>query len=101
VIGADGRHSVVADAIKPEQYNDRPSLESVYYTYWSGVPMAAILMVVARPEDSTWQAHPADCLNLSASSFSGHRIPTPGDGREALNRTTAMSSACPSLLQLF
>jgi 2-polyprenyl-6-methoxyphenol hydroxylase-like FAD-dependent oxidoreductase len=39
VIGADGRHSVVAKAVAPELYHERPPLESVYYTYWSGLPM--------------------------------------------------------------
>jgi 2-polyprenyl-6-methoxyphenol hydroxylase-like FAD-dependent oxidoreductase len=39
VIGADGRHSVVAKAVAPEQYNERPPLEWIYYTYWSGLPM--------------------------------------------------------------
>src|SRR5678815_5473178 len=39
VIGADGRHSMVARTMKAEQYNERPELESSYYTYYSGVPM--------------------------------------------------------------
>ena len=39
VIGADGRHSVLARAVHPEQYNDRSELNSSYYSYWSGVPM--------------------------------------------------------------
>lgn len=39
VIGADGRHSLVADAVLPEQYNEKPPLLAGYYSYWSGVPM--------------------------------------------------------------
>ena len=39
VIGADGRHSIVATAVRPEQYNERPPLLAAYYTYWSGLPM--------------------------------------------------------------
>jgi 2-polyprenyl-6-methoxyphenol hydroxylase-like FAD-dependent oxidoreductase len=38
VIGADGRHSLVAKAVQPARYNERPVLMSPYYTYWSGVP---------------------------------------------------------------
>ena len=38
VIGADGRHSLVAKAVRPEQYNEKPPLESGYYTYWSNLP---------------------------------------------------------------
>jgi flavin-dependent dehydrogenase len=39
VIGADGMHSTVARAVKPEEYNTKPSLSFGYYAYWSGVPM--------------------------------------------------------------
>ena len=39
VIGADGRHSTVARAVKAEQYNEKPQLQASYYSYWSGVPM--------------------------------------------------------------
>jgi 2-polyprenyl-6-methoxyphenol hydroxylase-like FAD-dependent oxidoreductase len=39
VVGADGRHSTVAQAVAPEQYNEKPQLLAGYYTYWSGLPM--------------------------------------------------------------
>jgi len=39
VVGADGRHSTVARAVNPEQYNEKPQLEASYYSYWSGLPM--------------------------------------------------------------
>jgi 2-polyprenyl-6-methoxyphenol hydroxylase-like FAD-dependent oxidoreductase len=39
VIGADGRNSRVAKAVRPEQYNDHPVLASVFYTFWSGLPV--------------------------------------------------------------
>jgi 2-polyprenyl-6-methoxyphenol hydroxylase-like FAD-dependent oxidoreductase len=39
VVGADGRHSVVAAAVHPEQYNERPPLLAPYYTYWRDLPM--------------------------------------------------------------
>ena len=39
VIGADGRHSKVARAVNPEQYNEKPELQASYYSYWSGLPM--------------------------------------------------------------
>ena len=39
VIGADGLHSRVAQAVRPWEYHVRPSLECAYYTYWSGVPV--------------------------------------------------------------
>ena len=37
VIGADGRHSLVAEAVAAEQYNEKPRLLASYYTYWSGL----------------------------------------------------------------
>lgn len=39
VIGADGRHSIVARAVSPEVYDERPTLQGGYYAYWSGLPM--------------------------------------------------------------
>jgi 2-polyprenyl-6-methoxyphenol hydroxylase-like FAD-dependent oxidoreductase len=41
VIGADGRHSVVAEAAQPEQYDEKPPLLVAYYAYWSGLPMGS------------------------------------------------------------
>jgi flavin-dependent dehydrogenase len=39
VIGADGRYSLVAKAVEPEPYHERPALEGNYYTYWSNLPV--------------------------------------------------------------
>ena len=55
VIGADGRHSTVARAVKPEQYNERPELESSYYTYFSGLPMNGRFEAYDRA-DRAWAA---------------------------------------------
>ena len=41
VIGADGRNSLVADAVDAQEYNEKPRLQVSYYSYWSGLPMAA------------------------------------------------------------
>src|SRR3954471_24129447 len=38
VIGPDGRHSLVAKTVKPEQYDERRSRLAMYYAYWSGLP---------------------------------------------------------------
>jgi flavin-dependent dehydrogenase len=38
VIGADGRNSHLAKAVRPEHYNEKPMLQWSYYTYWSGLP---------------------------------------------------------------
>jgi len=50
VIGADGRHSVLAEAVRPEQYNEKPALLAAYYTYWSGLPMDGRFETYIRPQ---------------------------------------------------
>ena len=37
VIGADGKHSTVAKAVRAPVYNERPILMFAYFSYWSGV----------------------------------------------------------------
>ncbi len=39
VIGADGRHSAVAEAVSAERYHEKPAVLAAYYSYWSGLPM--------------------------------------------------------------
>jgi 2-polyprenyl-6-methoxyphenol hydroxylase-like FAD-dependent oxidoreductase len=50
VIGADGRHSLVARAVKPAQYHDKPALLCGYYSYWSGLPMNGRFEAFVRPQ---------------------------------------------------
>jgi len=40
VIGADGRHSLVAKAVRPPAHHEHPALSVAYYTYWEDVPVA-------------------------------------------------------------
>jgi flavin-dependent dehydrogenase len=58
VIGADGRNSLVARAVQPEQYNEKPQLLWGYYTYFSGVPCRGF-ETVARPYRG-WGAAPTN-----------------------------------------
>ena len=39
VIGADGKHSLVAKAVRPVHYHEVPQLQTGYYAYWSGLPV--------------------------------------------------------------
>jgi len=39
VVGADGRHSLLAKAVAPAHYHGRPPLTAAYYTYWEDVPI--------------------------------------------------------------
>ena len=49
VIGADGRHSLVAKTVRPEQYHERPEILMAYYTYYSGLPMDGHFQTWIRP----------------------------------------------------
>jgi 2-polyprenyl-6-methoxyphenol hydroxylase-like FAD-dependent oxidoreductase len=49
VIGADGRFSIVAETMKPEQYNEKAPLLCGYYTYWSDLPIDASFDTYIRP----------------------------------------------------
>jgi len=39
IVGADGWRSTVAEAVRPERYDEKPPLLAGYYSYWSGLPM--------------------------------------------------------------
>jgi len=49
VVGADGRHSLLAEKAKPEAYHERPPILAGYYSYWSGLPMEGRFETYARP----------------------------------------------------
>ncbi len=49
VIGADGRYSHVAKAVRPHQYHQKPKLQWSYYSYWSGLPVRGMEIVI-RPD---------------------------------------------------
>lgn len=59
VIGADGRHSLVARAVSPEQYHEMPPLLCGYYSYWSGLPMDNRFETYVRPYRgfAAWPTH--------------------------------------------
>jgi flavin-dependent dehydrogenase len=58
VVGADGRHSLVAKAAKPERYNETPPLAPCYYTYWSGLPVDGFETYIRAEDDRGWAALP-------------------------------------------
>jgi 2-polyprenyl-6-methoxyphenol hydroxylase-like FAD-dependent oxidoreductase len=49
VVGADGRNSLVADAVRPAQYHERGPILAGYYTYWSGLPIDGRFDTYVRP----------------------------------------------------
>jgi 2-polyprenyl-6-methoxyphenol hydroxylase-like FAD-dependent oxidoreductase len=58
VIGADGKHSLVAKTVKPEQYNERPSHLAMYYAYWSGLPSSGFETTIRTENRRGWAAVP-------------------------------------------
>ena len=56
VIGADGKHSLVAKAVKPEQYHERRSHLAMYYAYWSGLPTAGFDTTIRAEHRRGWAA---------------------------------------------
>jgi flavin-dependent dehydrogenase len=58
VIGADGRHSLVAKTVKPEQYNERPSHLAMYYAYWSDLPSQGFETTIRAENRRGWACLP-------------------------------------------
>jgi 2-polyprenyl-6-methoxyphenol hydroxylase-like FAD-dependent oxidoreductase len=58
VIGADGRHSIVAKAVEPESYNQVPPLAPAYYAYWSGLPTDGFDTYIRAESGRGWAALP-------------------------------------------
>jgi 2-polyprenyl-6-methoxyphenol hydroxylase-like FAD-dependent oxidoreductase len=59
VVGADGRNSLVARAVRPEQYHEKPPLLVGYYAYWSGLPMHGRFETYVREDRgfAAWPTH--------------------------------------------
>ena len=64
VVGADGRNSVVAAAVRAEKYNERPPLLAPYYSYWSGIPMEGRFENYIRPNRGFAAAPTHDGLTM-------------------------------------
>ena len=69
VVGADGRYSVVAEAVRPAQYNEKPQLLSAYYTYWSNLPIDGRFDTYIRPYRGFALAPTNDGLTISVGGW--------------------------------
>ncbi|HEX5441440.1 MAG TPA: NAD(P)/FAD-dependent oxidoreductase [Ktedonobacterales bacterium] len=55
VIGADGRHSLVAKVVKAAVYDEQPTLTCGYYSYWEGVsPLGGEIYSRGRRMGGAW-----------------------------------------------
>jgi 2-polyprenyl-6-methoxyphenol hydroxylase-like FAD-dependent oxidoreductase len=64
VIGADGWHSRVAEAVHPQRYNEKPPLSVGYYSYWSELPVEGRFEIHIRPHRAFGVAPTHDGLTL-------------------------------------
>ena len=60
VIGADGRHSLVAKAVKPEEYEQRRSHLAMYYAYWSDLPSKGFETIIRTENRRGWACLPTN-----------------------------------------
>ena len=56
VVGADGRHSVVAKTVQPREYNERRSHQAMYYAYWSDLPVEGFDIFIRTDHRRGWAA---------------------------------------------
>ena len=69
VVGADGRHSLVAEGVRPDQYHERPPLLAGYYTYWSGLPIEGRFETYIRAHRGFAAAPTHDGLTLTVGGW--------------------------------
>ena len=69
VIGADGRHSRVAEVVRPHHYNEKPMLLAPYYTYWSDLPVDGRFETYIRPHRGFAAAPTHDGLTLTVGGW--------------------------------
>jgi flavin-dependent dehydrogenase len=69
VIGADGRFSLLAQTVAPQQYHEKPPILCGYYSYWSDLPMDGRFEVFSRTGRG-WAAAPTnDDLTLVVAGW--------------------------------
>ena len=96
VVGADGRYSLVADAVAAEEYNEKPRLQVSYYTYWSGLPMDGRFETVTRPGFgfAAWPTNDDLTLVIAGRSIDGFEVArkdVEGSYRESLEIAPAFA----------
>ncbi|HKQ01539.1 MAG TPA: NAD(P)/FAD-dependent oxidoreductase, partial [Actinomycetes bacterium] len=89
VVGADGRHSLVARVVQPEQYHERPPLQCSYYSYWSGLPMDGHFETYVRPDRgfAAWPTHDDLTLVIGGWPYAelrANRVDVEGNFRKLL-----------------
>ena len=90
VIGADGKHSMVANAVGAAAYHERPVMTVGFYTYWEGVPLGGGEMYgESRQAVGVWPTNDGLALTFAAfpiSEFDIARRDPEGSLMSALDR---------------
>ena len=100
VVGADGRHSLVARAVQPEQYREKPPLLAAYYSYWSGLPMDGRFEDYVRPDRgfAAWPTHDDLTLVIGGWPYPDHEA-NRADVEKVLARMAAEMRAAAKQLE--
>lgn len=69
VVGADGRHSLLAEVVRAEKYNQKPALQAAYYTYFSGLPMNGRMETYISPQRGVAAIPTHDGLTLVLAAW--------------------------------
>jgi flavin-dependent dehydrogenase len=95
VIGADGRHSLVARAVEAPAYNTHPAAASTYYSYWAGIPARdlenyrreeSVLFVFPTNDDLTLVA-----IEMPQSRFHAFRADIPRNFQAVIARAPRLA----------
>jgi 2-polyprenyl-6-methoxyphenol hydroxylase-like FAD-dependent oxidoreductase len=104
LVGADGRHSLVARTVAPEQYHEKPPLLAGYYAYWSGLPMDGRFETYVRPNRgfAAWPTNDDLTLVIAAwpyREFEANRTDIEGTYRKTLALAPAFAGRVDASLR--
>ncbi|MEN3308583.1 MAG: hypothetical protein V7603_4785 [Micromonosporaceae bacterium] len=91
VVGADGKHSLVAKAVAARRYRYRPPATLACYTYWSGMPAGSTGELYQRPGRAVAAFPTNDGLTMvyvaaPVAELPAFRADVPGRYLETLDR---------------
>jgi flavin-dependent dehydrogenase len=104
VVGADGRHSLLARTVRARAYHEQPALTFAYYTYWAGLPVDGgemygreRRMIGAWPTNDglvmTYVAGPIEEFHAFRSDIEGNLLASLGLAADLGERARAASRA--------
>jgi 2-polyprenyl-6-methoxyphenol hydroxylase-like FAD-dependent oxidoreductase len=95
VIGADGRHSRVAQVVGAPSYNEAPPLQGTYFTYWRNLPVSGLELYV-REHRAVYAWATNDALTLVGVNWTAADFRTVSQDVRA-NYLDVVASCAPGL----